>query len=114
VLRAFRAELGEERANRIAWQALAQWRTQVLGETLPLPGRSAVERFRAGNSAMTPIIGDAVDVHMLKDNPDVIEFNVTGCRFAQFFRDLGEPELGFALTCAWDDTTVGQIGVWRD
>ena len=33
VLRAFRAELGEERANRIAWRALAEWRQSVARAT---------------------------------------------------------------------------------
>ncbi len=47
---------------------------------------------------------------MLKDEAEAIEFNITGCRYAQFFRELGEPELGFALTCSWDDTEAEMIG----
>ena len=109
VLNAFRAELGAERANRIAWKALGEWRRQAIREA-PMPSDAPTERFRARNSAMATLIGDAVDVEMLKDEPESIEFNITGCRFAQFFRELGEPEIGFALTCSWDDTVAEEIG----
>ena len=87
VLRAFRNELGEERANRIAWDALAGFRRQAWQE-MQIPPGSPTERFRASNLLSAPIIADAVDVEMLKDEPEAIEFNVTGCRFAQFFREL--------------------------
>ena len=31
-----------------------------------------------------------------------LEFNITGCRYADFFRRLGEPELGAVLLCDVD------------
>jgi hypothetical protein len=109
VLKAFRDELGAERADRIAWKALAEWRRQIITEEPVAPGEPT-EQFRTRNVAVAALIGDAVDVQMLKDEPESIEFNVTGCRFAQFFRELGEPELGFALTCSWDNTVAEEIG----
>ena len=30
------------------------------------------------------------------------EVNVTGCRYAQFYKELGAPELGFLLVCSLD------------
>jgi L-2-amino-thiazoline-4-carboxylic acid hydrolase len=30
------------------------------------------------------------------------EFNVTGCRYAKFYKELGVPELGFMLLCSLD------------
>ncbi|HYL58511.1 MAG TPA: L-2-amino-thiazoline-4-carboxylic acid hydrolase, partial [Candidatus Acidoferrales bacterium] len=90
VLRAFREAIGAERANKIAWGALAEWRQQVWRSMLTSPG-TPTEQFRASTVAMADIIGDAVDVEMLKDEPESLEFNVTGCRFAQFFHELGEP-----------------------
>ena len=38
-----------------------------------------------------------------KQAPDVMEFDITGCRYADFFRALGEPELGAVLLCEADD-----------
>ena len=39
---------------------------------------------------------------MLKEEPEALEFNITGCRYADFFRQLGEPELGAVLLCDVD------------
>jgi L-2-amino-thiazoline-4-carboxylic acid hydrolase len=33
---------------------------------------------------------------------DTFELNVTGCRYAEFYQELGAPELGFLLTCSAD------------
>ena len=30
------------------------------------------------------------------------KFNVTRCRYAQFYKELGEPELGFLFMCSQD------------
>ena len=110
LLRAFRAELGTERANRIAWKALSAWRSQVVREMHEPFSGSPVERWTAGVMNSMPRIGDAVDVEMLKQESEAIEFNITGCRFAQFFRELGEPELGFALLCSMDNTAAEEVG----
>jgi hypothetical protein len=33
---------------------------------------------------------------------DAFDLDVTGCRYAEFFKALGEPELGFLLVCSAD------------
>jgi len=110
VLRAFRAELGEERANRIAWQALAGWRQSVArAAASEFPG-SPREKWAAVTAAALPAIGDAVDVKVLEQSDEAMDFDITGCRFAQFFRELAEPELGFALLCSFDTTQAEEIG----
>ena len=112
ILKAFREELGEERANRIAWKALEAWRKDIVGRMnrrIPASGDPA-ERFRAASDAIWPAVGDSVAVKMLKDAPEAYEYDITGCPFAQFFRELGEPELGFALLCSFDTTMVADIG----
>ena len=110
LLRAFRAELGEERANRIAWQALAEWRREVARTLGARFTGSPRERWQAATQASLPAILGSVEVKMLKQEEQAVEFDVVGCQFAQFFRELGEPDLGFALTCAFDDTNAEEIG----
>jgi hypothetical protein len=110
VLRAFREELGAEPANRIAWQALAKWRQQLVRELAKdVPGHG-VDRWAQHVVATTEQVGDAIDVEFLTQEPEAMDFNITGCRFAQFFRELGEPELGFALLCALDGTVAEELG----
>jgi L-2-amino-thiazoline-4-carboxylic acid hydrolase-like protein len=101
LVRALQAELGEEPANAIVRKVLEDlyrkygekwWRTQgalSLGEKMS----SAFDRFAAG---------DALDYEVVKQAPDAFELNVTGCRYASFFNQIGAPELGFLLICSAD------------
>ena len=110
VLRTLRAELGVERANQLMWRALAVWRRQMAAELYEPYTGSPVERWMAGMTASPERIGDAIDIEMHTMQPDAVEFDVVGCRFAQLFRELGEPELGFALLCAMDETVAEEVG----
>jgi len=101
LVKALRAELGEERANTVVRKALGDlyrkygekwWRTQGarnLGEKVS----SAFEMFAAG---------DALEYAVVKNTPDAFELNVTRCRYAEFYKKIGAPELGFLLTCSGD------------
>lgn len=101
MIKALQAELGEERANAIVRKALGElyrsygekwWRTRGshdLGSSMA----SAFDGFAAG---------DALDYKVIKQTPDAFEVNVTGCRYAEFYKKLGVPELGFLLTCSAD------------
>ena len=46
--------------------------------------------------------GDALDYQVREQSQDVFAIDVTGCRYAEFYRELGEPELGFLLVCSAD------------
>ena len=101
LVKALQAELGEERANAIVRKALGDlyrkygekwWRTQGarnLGDKIA----SAFEVFAAG---------DALEYEVVKKAPDAFELNVTECRYAEFYKKIGAPELGFLLTCSAD------------
>jgi hypothetical protein len=39
---------------------------------------------------------------VLKKDSQSFEVNVTGCRFAEFYKKIGAPELGFLLVCSSD------------
>ena len=102
VLKAFRAELGAARANQIASTALREWSQKLYSDIgAQLPG-SPRQKWEAINAAVIPRIGSAIDIEMFKREPDAVEFNITGCRYADFFRHLGEPELGAVLLCDVD------------
>jgi hypothetical protein len=46
--------------------------------------------------------GDAVDYSVRAQSQDTYEIDVTRCGYAQFFKELGEPGLGFLLVCGLD------------
>jgi hypothetical protein len=101
LVKALQAELGEERANAIVRKALGAqyrkfgerwWRAQAAPS---FEGKMAAtfERFAAA---------DALDYEVVQQGPDAFDVNVTGCRYARFFQELGVPELGFLLVCNSD------------
>ena len=59
-----------------------------------------------------------VTVQMHRPDKEALEFDVTQCRFAEFFRALGEPELGALLVCETDFDIAaaggGEVAVRRD
>ena len=101
LVKALQAELGEERANAIVRNALGDlfrkygekwWRAQG-ARNLEEKVASAFEMFAAG---------DALKYRVIKKTPDALELNVTECRYAEFYKKIGAPELGFLLTCSGD------------
>jgi len=101
LVKALQAELGEERANALVRKALGdiyrrlgeQWwtarDTKHVGDNMA----SAFAAFAEG---------DAIDYDVRAQSQDTYEIDVTGCRYAQFYKELGEPELGFLLVCSMD------------
>ena len=45
---------------------------------------------------------DALDYRVIDQSHDTFAFDVTACRYAEFYKELGEPELGFLLVCSAD------------
>src|SRR3990170_4965492 len=100
VVKAFQAELGEERANQIVRKALDEAARDMARQAGPLLGDNPLGRVAAALAVMAA--GDALDVEVTKQTPDAFEFNVTGCRYAEFYKELGDPELGYLLLCGGD------------
>ena len=59
-----------------------------------------------------PRIGNDTDFQWIKNDSDSLECNIVGCRYADFFRLIGEPELG-AVLCCEGDYYVTEVG-WPD
>jgi hypothetical protein len=109
LVKALQAELGEERANGLVRSALGDiyrrfgeefWRTRNennLGKTM-------------ASAWATYARADALDYSVIKQSQDAFEIDVTGCRYAEFYKELGEPELGFLLVCSADFTTAEGFG----
>lgn len=110
VLRALRAELGASRADAIVGDALRQWARDLyhrIGESKPGTPREKWDAVWAED--MRPRIGDAVEREMLRDDASAREYNITRCQYAEFFKNLGEPELGGILLCD-SDFHIADVG----
>jgi len=102
VLRALRAELGREKADAIVKQALRDWSRQLFAAVGDGVDGSPRRKWAAMHTAMAEITERDVTTDMRRHDKEALEFDITHCRFAEFFRALGEPELGALLICETD------------
>jgi L-2-amino-thiazoline-4-carboxylic acid hydrolase-like protein len=47
---------------------------------------------------------------VIEQSPDAFEFDVTGCRYAAFYKEMGEPDLRFLLVRSADFPTAEGVG----
>jgi predicted ArsR family transcriptional regulator len=102
VLRALRSELGKEKADAIVRQALRDWSKQLFAAIGQGIEGSPRRKWAAIQSVWGEVSGREVEVEILRHDEEALEIDVTHCRFAEFFRALGEPELGALLICETD------------
>lgn len=50
--------------------------------------------------------GGGLDIQVLDQTDDRLAFNVTRCRYAEFYKDLGRPDLGSRIHCSRDHAMV--------
>ena len=104
VVRAFAAEVGDERAREIlagvvrdlAQRAGCAAAAAAGGSGLPHLKR-AIDRWRDGG---------ALELDVLRDDAEAFEFNVTRCRYAEMYRRLGLADLGPILSCSRDAAMI--------
>ncbi len=91
LIKALQAELGEERANALVRRALGDtyrrygeefWRTKNEKNLGKIIASAFVQYARE----------DALDYTVIEQSQDAFEIDVTGCGYAQFCGELGEPE----------------------
>ena len=101
LVKALQAELGEGRANAIVRRALGDLYRRFGEEFWRAKNEKDLGRVMASSFA-TYAREDALDYRVIEQSHDAFAIDVTGCRYAEFYKELGEPELGFLLVCSAD------------
>ena len=118
VLTALRAEIGKAKADRVVRQALREWSKQLFAAIGDGVDGSPRRKWATMHTALAEVTEQDVTVEMLRHDKEALEFDVTHCRFAEFFRALGEPELGALLICETDFDIAaagsGEVALTRD
>jgi len=109
LVKALQAELGEERANRLVRKALGDIYRRYGEEFGQTKNENNLGKIMASAFA-TYARDDALDCSVIEQSQDAFEFDLTGCRYAEFYKELGEPELGFLLVCSADFATAEGLG----
>jgi hypothetical protein len=109
LVKALQAELGEARANALVRKALGDL-YRGHGETF-WRAKNEKDLGRFMTSAFKTYARDgALDYKVIEQSEDSYSIEVTGCRYAEFYKELGEPELGFLLVCTADFATAAGFG----
>src|SRR5271165_5136421 len=97
-----KAEVGEAAARRILSNAVIKLAKQTAAEMArqASDGQPSLESFRAILPRWTA--EDALQIEVVKSTDSEFHFNVTRCRYAEMYRDMGLAELGAALSCNRD------------
>ena len=101
LVKALQAELGKARANALVREALGDIYRRYGEEIWRTKNEKNLGKIMASGLA-TFAREDALDYRVIEQSQDAFEFDVTGCRYAEFYKELGEPELGFLLVCSAD------------
>jgi hypothetical protein len=93
-----KAELGEETAKRILSRAIIAMAKATAAEMAK--AQDGLDGFRAVFPRWTA--EDALRIDVLKSTATEFDFNVTKCRYAEMYREMGLAELGAVLSCKRD------------
>ena len=95
IVKAMEEELGKERAHAVVGEAIAgnyvQWRDKRGFEPDSHPNSDD------DNGPAFP-----VEKEVVENTETAYGHNITGCAFADYFRKIGEPEIGALMTCGVD------------
>ena len=88
-------EIAREVIAELARQDGERW-AQHYGDDLP-----ALQKVSGVWSA-----GGSLEIEPLEQSPGKLDFNVTRCRYAELYQELGLPELGYLFHCSRDFAMV--------
>ena len=75
-------------------------------------GAAWAKRFGRTTASMRQVAedvwagGGAMDVHVIDESDDRLDFNITRCGYAEFYKQLGLAELGYRIHCNRDHAAV--------
>jgi L-2-amino-thiazoline-4-carboxylic acid hydrolase len=99
IVKEMEGELGRGKAQAIVRAGIAKEFRAMARAAVETSHGSPVSALLSLNAGVRQGIDIQTDV---RPSADGFEMDVTDCVYAQFFKELGEPELGFLLVCSAD------------
>ncbi len=100
MLRAFQKEFGAEKTNAVARRVitdLAREQGRAFAERI---GKRDLKSFAANKEPWRR--SGALEIQMVEETETSYAFNVTRCRYAEMYRELGFGDLGDVFSCTRD------------
>jgi hypothetical protein len=109
LVKALQAELGEARANALVRKALGDLYRRFGEEFWKAKNESDLGKAVA-SVFKTYARDGALEYDVIEQTQDAFAFDVKRCAYAEFYKALGEPELGFLMVCTADFATAAGFG----
>lgn len=97
-------EFGRERVLELAREVVVEVAQSQGAALAGMLGGNDMATFAGSLDNWTK--GGALEIEVLEQDESTFRFNVTRCRYAEMYRELGLGELGAALSCNRDGTMV--------
>lgn len=104
LLRAFVAELGQDRTLAVVRTVISELAHQGGADLARALGEHTLGAFAKGLERWRE--NDALEIEVLEQSAEKLEFNVVRCRYAEMYRALGMADLGSSLSCQRDFALV--------
>ena len=106
--RRLKAEIGAARAREMLKEAVEEFACGLGREIAQGPGVNSLDKLR--NAVPMFTAGDALEIETLDQSDTRMSFNVRRCKYAEFFRELGDAEVGRIMVCGIDPPMTAAIG----
>lgn len=104
LIKAFIEEFGEERTVKIVEPVIKSLARESGAQFAKMVGGNSLEHFAKGMSVWGK--DDALVQEIIEQDETRLSLNVTRCRYAEMYKEIGIPELGFLLSCSRDFAMV--------
>jgi len=104
VIKEFARELGRERTLAIVEPIIISLAREAGEQLAKFVGGNTLDHFMKGFPMWTR--EDALQVKILEQNPRKVCFDVTRCRYAEMYEDLGIRDLGSLFSCNRDGALI--------
>lgn len=100
LVRAFTERFGEEASLEVVSGVIERLARESGQDMAAILGESSLEAFATTLDRWKA--GGALELEILDQGPERLDFNVTRCRYAEMYRQLGLADLGKTLSCLRD------------
>ena len=100
LVRAFMERFGEEESRQVLAGVIEKLARESGRDLAELLGETGLEAFATTLDRWKA--GGALEMEILEQGPENLHFNVTRCRYAEMYRELGLEDLGTTLSCLRD------------
>ena len=100
VLRAFQEEIGEEKTREVARRVITEIARKQGAEFAQVAGGTDLKSYAANKEPWRR--NGALEFEVLEESDERYSFNVTRCRYAEMYREMGYGDLGEIFSCTRD------------